>query len=96
MLILVIRSHCKICLLPTMTISRDCTVAYCSQWSTFTMAPDEQNQHFVELRRRVCLYIHALVFLRGLPCLEGKNNLFVGKRGKSGEANLCQTDYGFV
>ena len=80
MLILVIRSHCKVCPLPTIPISRNCTVANCSQCSNFTMRPDEQNQHFVELRRRVCLYIHALVFLRVLPSLEGKNSIFLWEK----------------
>ena len=48
------------------------------------MGPNEQNQHFAEMRQKVCLYIHALVLLRGLPSLEAKNKLFVGKKGKSG------------
>ena len=47
------------------------------------MGPNEQNQHFAELRHKVCLYIHAVVLLRGLPSLNGKNELFVGKRWKS-------------
>ena len=47
------------------------------------MTPNEQNQHFAELRRKVCLYIHAVVLLRGLPSLNGKNILFVGKEEKA-------------
>ena len=46
------------------------------------MGPYEQNQHFAELRQKVCLYIHAVVLLRGLPSLEGKNKLFEGKKRK--------------
>ena len=55
------------------------------------LGPNEQNQHFVELRQKECLYIHALVLLRGLPSLEGKNKLFGGK-GCS-KPNSSQTDY---
>ena len=42
--------------------------------------PMRPNQHFAELRQKVCLYIHTVVLLRGLPSLEGKNKLFVGKK----------------
>ena len=63
-----------------MTISRVCTVGNCWKLANFTMGPNEQNQHFAELRHKVCLYIHAVVLLRGLPSLNGKNELFVGKR----------------
>ena len=47
------------------------------------MGPNEQDQHFAELRQKVCLYIHALVLQSDLSSLEGKNRLFVGTRGKS-------------
>ena len=57
------------------------------------MGPNEQNQHFAELRHKVCLYINAVVLLRGLPSLNGKNELFVGKKGKKRLAQLGQTDY---
>ena len=50
MLILLIRSHCKICPLPTIQISRVCIVGNCWQWANFTMGINEQNQHFSELR----------------------------------------------
>ena len=36
------------------------------------MEPNEQNQHFEELRQKVCLYIHVVVLLRYLPSLDGK------------------------
>ena len=29
----------------------------------FTMGPNGQNQHFGELRQKVCLYIHSVVLL---------------------------------
>ena len=61
-----------------MTISRVCTVGNCWQWANFTMGSNVQNQHFAELRQKVCLYRHALVLPRGLPSFEGKNKLFVG------------------
>ena len=52
-----------------------------------------QNQHFAELRQKVCLYIHTEVLLRGLPSLDGKNELFVGKKRKKLLAKSSQTDY---
>ena len=65
----------------------DLTFLYCRQLAKFTMGPNEQNQHFAELREKVCLYIHNLVLHRGLPSLDGKLERFVTKNGKSG----CQT-----
>ena len=82
MLILLIRSHCNICPLPTMTISRVCTVVNCWQWPHFIIGPNEQNQYFAELRQKICLFIHAVVLQRGFPSLEGKNEFFVGKKRK--------------
>ena len=56
---------------------------------------NEQNQHFAELRQKVCLYIHVVVLLRCLPSWEGKNELFVRKERKNTvtAANSSQTDY---
>ena len=45
-------------------------------WSHFTMGPNEQNQHFIELRQKVGTYIQKIVLLRGLPSLDGKNEHF--------------------
>ena len=53
----------------------------------FTIRTNEQNQHFAELRQKVCLYIHVVVLLTCLPSLDGKLERFVKKNGKSG----CQT-----
>ena len=55
---------------------------FCLNWANFTMGPNEQNQDFAELRQKVCLYIHAVMLLRGLPGLDGINELFVGKKRK--------------
>ena len=66
---------------------------HCWQWADFTMGPNEQNQHFAELRQKVCLYTHAVVLLRGLPSLEAKNELFVVKKSKKRLAHSSQTDY---
>ena len=63
------------------------------QWANFTMGPNGQNQHFGELRQKVCLYIHAVVLLMGLPSLEAKNELFVGKMREELLAISSQTDY---
>ena len=60
------------------------------------MGPNGQNQHFAELRQKVCLHIHAVVLLRGLPSLEGKNELFVGKKRKKLLAKSSQTDYNLL
>ena len=95
MLILLISSYCKLCTLPTL---RSCVFVcceqytharlYCWQWAHFTMGLNEQNQHFPELRQKVCLYIHVVVLLKFLPSLDGKLERFVTKKnGKSG----CQT-----
>ena len=56
---------------------------------------NEQNQHFAELRQKVCSYIHAVVLLRGLPSLEGKNKLFVGKKEEKAvsQTQVRQTMY---
>ena len=69
-------------------ISHVCIVGNHWQWANFTMGPNEQNQHFAELRQKVCLYIHILVLPRGLPSLDGKLKRFLTKKnGKS----CCQT-----
>ena len=52
------------------------------------MGPNEQNQHFAELRQKVCLYIHAAVLLRGLSSLEGKNEIFVGKKDEKAVSQI--------
>ena len=44
------------------------------------MGPNEQNQHFAELRQKVCLYIHVVMPLTSLPSLEGKLVCFVTKK----------------
>ena len=57
------------------------------------MGPFGQNEHFAQLSQKVCLYIHAVVLLRGLPSLECKDELFVGKTRKKLLAKSSQTDY---
>ena len=76
-----------------MSVSHVSTVGNCWQWAKLTMGPIEQNQHFAELRQEVCLYIHAVVPLRGLPSLNSKNELFVGKKKKKRLAQPSQADY---
>ena len=65
---------------PTIANSTNMRDHHCCQWANFTMGPNEQNQHFAELRQKLCLYIHAVVLLRGLSSWEGKNEIFVGKK----------------
>ena len=87
MLILLISSYCKMCTLPTLRsrVFVCCeqykhTRSYCWQWTHFTMVLNEQNQHFAELRRKICLYIHVEVLLTCLPSLDGKLERFVTKK----------------
>ena len=85
MLIFLISSYCKICTLLTPPILRSCMFVCCEQykharsyfwlWTHFTMGPNEQNQHFAELRQNMCLYIHVVVLLTCLPNLDGKLKL---------------------
>ena len=59
----------------------------------FRMGPNEQNQHFAELRQKVCLYTDATVLPRDLASLETKKKLFMRKKRKKRLANLSQPDY---
>ena len=87
MLIFLISSYCKMCTLP---ILRSCVFVcckqyihvrlYCWQWTHFTMGPNDQNQHFAELRQKNCLYKHVVVLLTCLPSLDGKLERFVTKK----------------
>ena len=87
MLILLISSYCKMCTLPTL---RSCVFVCCEQYKQarlccwqlthFTMGPNEQNQHFAELRQKICLYIHVVVLLTCLPSLNGKLERFFTKK----------------
>ena len=61
--------------------------SYCWQWSHFTMGPNEQNQHFAELRQIICVYIHVVVLITCWQSLDRKLQRFVTKSGKSD----CQT-----
>ena len=101
MLILLISSYCKMGTLPTIR-SRVFVCCeqyrharlYCWQWAHFTMGPNEQNQHFSELRQKVCLYIHVVVLLRCLPSLDGKLEHFITKKWKKQLPNLStRTDF---
>ena len=87
MLILLISSYCEMRTLP---ILRPRVFFCCEQykharlyywqWTHFTMGPNEQNQHFAELRQKICLYIHVVVLLTCLPSLDGKSEHFVTKK----------------
>ena len=61
MLILLISSFCKMCTLPTLQSRMFVCCkqykharSYCWQWTHFTMVPNEQNQHFAEMRQKIC------------------------------------------
>ena len=100
MLILLISSYCKMCTLATL-LSRVFVCceqykharSYCWQWTHFTMGPNEQNQHFTELRQKICVYIHGVVLLTCLPSLDGKLERFVTKKWQKWLPNSSQTDY---
>ena len=103
MLILHIRSHCKMCPLPTIQcrvfvlFTTDKHVRlYCRQCAHFIIGTNEQNQHFAEVRQKVCLYIHVVVLQRGLPSLDGKLKHFVTKKWKKRLPNSSQTDYSSI
>ena len=87
MLILLISFYCKMCTLPTLQsrVFVCCEQykhvrSYCWQWTHFTMGTNEQNQHFAELRQKICLHIYVVVLLTCLPSLEGKLEHFVTKK----------------
>ena len=87
MLILLISSYCKMCTLPTLRsrVFVCCEQykharSYCWQWTQFTMGPNGQNQHFAELRQKICLHIYVVVLLTCLPSLDGKRERFVTKK----------------
>ena len=67
-------------ILPQSQISRVCIVGNCWQWANFTIGPNEQNQHFAELRQKVCSYKHVVLLLRCLPSLDSKLERFVTKK----------------
>ena len=100
MVILLISSYCKMCTLPTL---RSCMFvcckqykharSYCWQWTHFTMGPNEQNQHFAELRQKICLHIYIVVLLTSLPSLDGKLKCFVTGKWQKWLPNSSQTDY---
>ena len=60
------------------------------------METNEQNQHFAELRRKVCLYIHVVVLQQGLRSLDSKLERFVTKKWKNRLPNSSQTDYSIL
>ena len=87
MLILLISSYCKMCTLPTLRsrVFVCCEQykharSYCWLWTRLTMGPNEQNQHFAELRQKICLHIYVVVLLTCLPSLDGKLQRFVTKK----------------
>ena len=58
------------------------------------MGPNEQNQHFAELRQTlICLYKHVKVLLRCLPSLDRKLERFVIKKWKKCLPKSSKTDY---
>ena len=69
---------------------------YCWQWTHFTMGPNEQNQHFAELRQKICLHIYVVVLLTCLPSLDGKLERFVTKKWQKWLPNSSQTDYSHI
>ena len=89
MLILLIRSHCKVCPLPTI---RSCVFvlfatdkhakSYCRQCAHFTTGTNVQNQHFAVLRQKVSFYIYVVVLQSDLSNLDGKLERFITKKWK--------------
>ena len=51
------------------------------------MEPNEQNQHFTELRQEVAIYSQELLLQKGLPSLYSKHELD-SKKGEKRSAKL--------
>ena len=71
LLILIIRSHCKICPSP---ITQTREIALLAMGESYYGVYNEQNQVLAELRQKV------LVLERGLPSLDCKRTRFVTKK----------------
>ena len=69
MLTLLISSYCKMCTL----LKIQYCVSVCYKQYKHARS-NEQNQHFAELRQKVCvyMYIHVVLLLTCLPSLDGK------------------------
>ena len=65
----------------------------CMYKHTFVSTAQNVDQHFAELRQKVCLYIHVVVLQRGLPSLDGKLEHFGTKKWEKLLPNSSQTDY---
>ena len=72
MLIFFFRSHCKICYL-----SSDRSRVFVGNGQILQKDLKMKINILAELRKRVCLYIHALVLFKYLPSLDVKQELFV-------------------
>ena len=59
------------------------------------MGPNEQNQHFAELRQKICLHIYVVVLLTCLPSLDGKLKRFITKKVAKVIAKLESDDYSY-
>ena len=103
MLILLISSYCQMCTLPTLRSrvfvcckQNKHARSYCWQWTHFTMGPNEQNQHFAELRQKIC-FIHTRSSAPYTFAKFGwKLERFVTKRWQRWLPNSSQTDYSGV
>ena len=82
-----------ILIFPTIANSTNTRDRHCCQWANFTMGPNEQNQHFAELRQKVCLNIHAVVLLRGFVKFGRQKTIFLWEKRKKRLAQPSQTDY---
>ena len=85
MLILFSRSHCKICPLPSMTISCVFIVSNCWEWANFTQGPNEKNQHFIGLETK-SMFIYTRVSAPKRFAKFGR--LFLGKKEEKAVSQL--------
>ena len=57
----------------------------CWQWTHFTMGPNEQNQHFAELRQKIHLYIHVVAMFSNRNTMYTKVRLPTGVSQAAGD-----------
>ena len=74
-----------------MAISRVCTVGNCWKSAKFTMGPYEQNQHFAELRQKVCVHTRGSATNRFVKFGRQKRT-FSGEKRKKRLAESSQSD----
>ena len=97
MLIFLISSYCKMYTSPTLQShvfvcyqQYKHARLYCWQWTHFTMGSNEKNQHFAELRQKICLYMYTRSSAPNMYAKFGWKTRTFQMSQKSGKSD-CQT-----